>query len=110
MPLRPGQPDVEQAPLLGDVAAPDWQLALLQSRQENRLPLEPLRPVERQQVDAAAGALAEALVQQRDEIADLAVELLGQPHEPRQIGLPRLLSLAELLRHLGEEPLAEGEL
>src|SRR5438045_2441685 len=110
MSLRARQPDVEQAPLLRDVATPDWQLALLDARQEDGLPFEPLRTVERQQVDTAARARAEALVQQLDEVLDLAVELLREPDEPRQVGLPRLLALAELLRHLGEEPLANGEL
>src|SRR3954471_7654620 len=110
MPLRLRQADAEQTPFLRDVAAPDRQLALLDARQEDGLPLEPLRAVECQQVDTAARARAEALVQQLDEVLDLAVELLCQPDEPRQVRLSRLLALAELLRHLGEEPLTNGEL
>src|SRR5204863_3438013 len=109
MPLRPRQPDVEQAPLLGDLAAAHRQLALLDTRQEDGLPLEPLRPMQRQQVDAATGALPEALVEEVDEAVDLAGMFLGEPHEPRQVGLPRLLALAELLRHLREEPLPQGK-
>jgi hypothetical protein len=65
VPLGPRQPDIEQASLLVDVAAPDRQLALLDMREEDGLPLQSLRPVQREQVDAAAGALAEALVQSR---------------------------------------------
>src|SRR3954470_12824570 len=110
MPLRARQPDVEQTPFLRDVAAPHRQLALLDARQEDGLPLEPLRAVECQQVDTASRARTETLVQQLDEVLDLAVELLCQPDEPRQVRLPRLLALAELLGHLGEEPLADREL
>src|SRR5436190_13087356 len=77
MPLRPRRPDVEQAPLLGDLAAAHRELALLDTRQEDGLPLEPFRPMQRQQVYAAAGALPEALVEQVDEAVDLAGELLG---------------------------------
>ena len=61
-------------------------------------------------MDTAARARAEALVQQLDEVLDFAVELLREPDEPRQVRLPRLLALAELLRHLGEQPLTNGEL
>ena len=58
--------------------------------------------MQRQQVHAAARGRAEALVQRRDERRHVAVELLRQPHEPREIRLPRLLPLAELLRRLLE--------
>src|SRR5262249_48965706 len=104
MALRTRQPDVEQPPLLRDVAASNRELAFLDTRQEDGLPFESLRPVERQQVDAAARTRAEALVQQLDEVVHVPLTLLGQPNEPCQVGLTRLLALAELLRHLGEQP------
>jgi hypothetical protein len=45
-----------------------------------------------------------------DEAADVAVELLRETHEARQVCLPRLLALPELLGHLVEEPLRDGDL
>ena len=66
--------------------------------------------MQRQQVHAAPRGRAEALVQRRDERADVAVELLGQPHEAREVGLPRLLALAELLRRRDEPALRERRL
>src|SRR5689334_4641416 len=56
---------------------------------------------------AAPGRRAEALVEQLDERRDAALELLGEPHEPCKIRLPRLLALAELLRRPLEPPLRE---
>src|SRR6185437_16878069 len=77
---------------------------------EHRLELEPLRTVQRQQVDATAGGCAEALVQRRDERRHVALELLGEPNEPGEIGLTRLLPLAELLRRLLEPAETERHL
>jgi hypothetical protein len=51
-----------------------------------------------------------ALSQRRDEALDLAVELLREAHEPGEVGLPRLLPLAELVRRLREEAVPDGEL
>ena len=89
------------------------QLALLEPREEHRLELEPFRPVQRQEVDAAAGARPEALLQARRELRDRAfavVELLREPHEAREVGLPRLLPLAELLgRAFRASPPPPGE-
>src|SRR6185369_7666803 len=110
VPFGPCQPDVEQTPLLVDVAAPDRQLTLLDVGEEDGVPLQSLRPVEREQMDAVAGGLAEALVQRVDEAADVAVELLREPHKARQVCLPRLLALAELLGHLLEQPLPDRKL
>ena len=58
---RPGDPDVEQPPLLLErrlvvERLADRQRALLEHRQEDRVPLEALRPVVGRQLDAAAGA------------------------------------------------------
>ena len=103
VPLRARHADVEQAPLVGELVAARAtrrQLALFEPRQEDRLELEPFRAVQRQQMDAAARARAEALLQARHELRRRAlavVELLRKPDEPREVGLPRLLALAELL-------------
>src|SRR3954452_7294918 len=53
--------------------------------------------MEGQQVDAAPGSCAEALVERAHERADVAVEGLRKPHETREIRLSRLLALAELV-------------
>ena len=89
VPLRARQADVEQPPLLGDrvrrLRLPHRQLLLLHTRDEHRLELEPLRAVQRQEVDAAArlAAVAEAPLELRDEAGAVEVgELLGQPDEP----------------------------
>jgi len=54
--------------------------------------------VQRQQVDAAAGARAEALAQARRELRERPLELLREPDEPPEVGLARLLAVAELVR------------
>ena len=56
-------PDVEEAPLLGERLVvverlADRQRALLEHRQEDRVPFEALRPVVGQEVDAVAGVVA----------------------------------------------------
>ena len=55
----PGDPDVEQAALLVQLGRigrlADRQDPLLERRQEHGIPLEPLRPVVGQQLDARAG-------------------------------------------------------
>ena len=56
-----GQADVEKAALLGDLLVvdglPDRQRSLLESRQQDGVPLEALGPVQREQVDAVGRAL-----------------------------------------------------
>ena len=62
MPPRPRDADVEQPPLLVDSAPPARRIGSSPSSRRGRkhgLELEPLRPVQRQQVHAAAGARAE---------------------------------------------------
>ena len=59
-------------------------------------------------MDAAAGARAEALVQHGDERVGVAVERLAEPHEACEVGLTRLLALAELVRRRLEPALCEG--
>ncbi len=111
MPLRPGETDVEQSPLVLELlaaGAPCRKLALLEPRDVDRFELESFRAMQRQQVHAAADARAEALLEARREAGDrplAVVELLGQAHEPREIRLTRLFALAELLRHGREQPL-----
>ena len=68
--------DVEQTPLLRDrVGVAERllarQLALLDPGQEDRVPLEPFRAVQRQQVDTALGAVVETGAQPLDPSADV---------------------------------------
>src|SRR5204863_4835094 len=95
MPARARDADVQQPPLLVLVAAADRQLALLETRDEHSVELEPLRAVQRQQVDAAARARAEALVQRGAEVRARAVERRCQPNEPPQVRLPRVLAVSQ---------------
>src|SRR5206468_1495048 len=69
-----GDADVEEAPFLVLVAPTNRQLALLDARDEDRVELEPLRAVQREQMDAAARTRAEALVQRRSEVAAAPLE------------------------------------
>src|SRR5262249_59442570 len=113
--LRGGPRDaaVEQPPLLGDLPGRAHgrlarQLLLLDPRQEDGVELEPLRAVEREQVDASLGAVVEARLQPFDPLLDrlrAVVELLGQLAEAREIGLPHELALAEAVRHRLDEAL-----
>ena len=109
MALGARQADVEQAPLLRDLVRrlrqSRRQLLLLHARDEHRLELEPLRAVQRQQVDAAPrlSAVAEAALELRDEAGTVEVgELVGQPDEPREVVLANRLALAELVRRILE--------
>src|SRR3954454_6804030 len=99
MALRAGQADVEQTPLLRQaipLRTPARQLAFLDPRQVHRLELEPLRPVQRQQVHAATRARPEALADRHGELGRAPVELLREPDESGEVGLSRLLPLPEL--------------
>src|SRR5205814_3175270 len=62
------------------------------------------------QVDAALGAMVEALAQHGDpraHVAGAVVELLGEPDQPREVALPRQLALSQpLRRRLGPAVLA----
>ena len=76
MPLRTGHADIEQAALLVQGARHTErllarELALLDPGQEDRVPLEPLRTVQRQQVDPALGAVIETLAEPGDPVADV---------------------------------------
>ena len=106
----PRDPDVEEAPLLGEGGVvverlADRQRALLEHRQEHRVPLEALRPVVGQEVDAVGCALAfvrGALAQRSDDTRDIgrwrSQQDRGHDLDQRlQRGLP-LLGLASLGR------------
>src|SRR6185437_14536737 len=109
VPSRTGEPDVEQPPLLVDVRTAVRQLVLLEPGQVDRLELEALCTMERHEMDAAAGARAEPLAQRVDELRHLAVELLREPHETGEVGLARLLALAELLGRILEPALRDRD-
>jgi hypothetical protein len=102
VPLGTREPDVEQSPLLGEgrlrLRELGGKLALLEARQEDGLEFEPLRAVVRQQVDASPGPRAEALLEVRDELDRVALELLGELDEPGKVVLARDLALAEAVR------------
>ena len=60
-----------------------------------------------QQVDAALGAVVEPRPQPLDELRHVAhtvLEFLRERAEPLQIGLPRLLPVADLVGHLFHHP------
>src|SRR4051794_21750142 len=96
VPPRAGHADVEEPAFLVLVAAADRELSLLEAWDEHGVELEPLRPVERQEMDAASGTCAEALAERRAEVGARPLERRREPHEPREIGLARLLAIAEL--------------
>ena len=67
-------------------------------RDEDGVELEPLRAVQRQQMDSAArlAAVAEAAFQLRDERRPVELrELLRERDEPSEVALPYELALAE---------------
>src|SRR5207342_1125055 len=77
MALRTGHPDVEQPPLLDERARQAHrllarQLLLLDARDEDRLELEALRAVERQQVHASLSAVVEPRPQPLNPFLDRA--------------------------------------
>ena len=98
--------DVEQAPLFGDLLRRARllrrQLLLLQARDEDRLELEPLRAMQREQVDAtrAVAARVEPPTEVGDERRGVTVELGREPNDPREVGLPHHFALAELVGEL----------
>ena len=110
--LRPRHADVEQAPFLVERARHAQrllarQLLLLDARQEDRVELEPLRAMERQQVDATLGAVVEPGPKPLDPLLDrlrAVVELLRQLAQPREVRLPHELALAEAVRNRLDEP------
>src|SRR5205085_2776352 len=78
------------------------QLALLDARDEDGFEFEPLRAVERQQMNAGpfAARRPEACLEVGDEVArraDAVVELRGQLDEAAEVGLTDQLALAELV-------------
>src|SRR5207302_2573859 len=89
------------APLLGHrglaLGLPDRQLARLEPGEEDGVELEALGAVEREEVDAARRPGPEEPFQLRLQLRDV-VEPLRHRDDAREIGLPRLLSLAEALR------------
>ena len=101
MPPRTCEADVEEPPLLGDLVvcpgAARRKPARLQARQEDRVELEPLRAVVREQVDAARCLAREP----RAELVDVLRFTVASgneradSHEQAQVLLPRLLALAE---------------
>src|SRR5207237_1242671 len=109
--LRPRHADVEQAPFLVERARHAQrllarQLLLLDARQEDRVELEPLRAMERQQVDATLGAVVEPGPKPLDPLLDrlrAVVELLRQLAQPREVRLPHELALAEAVRNRLDE-------
>src|SRR5215212_3744930 len=100
-----GDADVEQPALLRNrlVVAERLlarELALLDPRQEDGIPLETFGAVQRQQVDTALGAVVEPLAQPRDPSADVAravVELLREEDQARQVALSCQLALSETI-------------
>ncbi len=93
----PRQPDVEEPALLVDVATPDRQLALVEPRQEDRVPLQPFRAVQGQQVHTRGDTRAEPALELGRELRDV-VELLRDRDDPAEVALPRLLALTEIVR------------
>src|SRR5512132_443260 len=88
------------------------ELALLDPGQEDRVPLEPLRAVQRQQVDASLGAVVEALTEPGDpgpDVASAVVELLGQEDQAREVALPRQLTLSQVRGRRLLPAVLEGE-
>src|SRR5262249_5381595 len=113
VPLRPRDAHVQQPPLLRERARYAErllarQLLLLDARDEDGVELEPLRAVQRQQVDAARGPVVEPGPQPRDPLVDgprSVVELVSELAEPPQVGLPHELPLPDALRHRLDETL-----
>ena len=115
MELRARHADVQQTTLLLDLAGHAHrrlarQLLLLDPRQEDRLELEPLRPVQRQQVDSSLSAVVEACAEPLDPLLDrlrAVVELLGELAQPSEVGLTHELALADLVRDRIDQPLLD---
>ena len=102
----PRDPHVQEAALLGEgrvvlLRLADRQDPLLQARQEHGVPLEALRPVVGQQVDAAGRALAlvgGARLEVRDDGRGIGGRVRGgDPVDDRQQRLERRLALARLV-------------
>src|SRR5260221_11000001 len=100
--MRPcaSEPDVEEAPLLVDVAAPDRQLAVLQPRHEDGIPLEPLCPMQRQQVDARRNARPETALELGRQLGHV-VQVPCDLDDAREIALPGLLTLTQIVWRQG---------
>src|SRR5438132_8578021 len=113
----PRDAHVEQAALFADRRIVSEcllarELALLDPRQEDGVPLEALGAVQRQQVHAALGAVVEALAEPLDPVADMAgavVELLGEPDQPCKVALARRLALPRARRRRLLPPVLASE-
>ena len=116
---RPGEPeralrarhaDIEQPALLVDLVRcarlPRGELLLLEPRDEDHVELEPLRPVQGQQVDSARfyAAGVEAAAEIGDERGGVAVERRCERDEATEVVLAHELTVAELVRQLLQPP------
>src|SRR3954447_25834155 len=106
--LRARHADVEDPTFLvelgGSACVARRQLLLVETRKEDRVELEALRPVQRQQVDTARAVSPriEAPAKLFHELAGAPVEAVSERHEPGEVGLTDELTFAELLGDLLE--------
>ncbi len=112
MPSGTGDPHVEQAPLLRDLVvrlgALRRQLARVEPGEKDRVELEPLRAVIREQVDTTGRPARKPRPQVGDEVRDRS-GIPGQRHEQLQVLLPRLLALADPLWRRRQQPVLERD-
>src|SRR5262249_43732188 len=107
VPARACDPDVKKPALLVEVAAAHRKLALLEPRQEDRVPLESLGAVERQELDTRRDARAEAALELGAKLRNV-LELVGDRDDPPEVTLPGLLALAQIGRGHGLPADREG--
>ena len=107
---RPRDPDVEQSPLLRDLVvrlrALRGQLARVEPGEKDRVELEPLGAVIRQQVNASGRTARKPRPQVRDELRDRS-GVARKRDEQLQVLLSRLLALADPLRRRCQQPVLE---